>query len=739
MRLTSLLKLAAVALVALAVALVAVVKSIDFNRYKGFLAQQVRGATGRELVIAGPLELKLGLVPSVVATGVSFANMEGGSRPEMAKAERIEAEVALVPLLSRQVEVRRLVLVDADLLLETDAKGRSNWNFSTLPSAGATPPADGSPPTRFAAREVLIRNATVTWRDARAKSEDRLTVDRFVLVPEAGASGPLAVEAKGGVNGTAFDLKGVVGGLASRPWPVKIQGTVDHSVVTVDGTVADPLAGTGLDLKLTAQGEELAQPLALAGVAVKPVGPFKLSGRLTESGGAYALSEMDAAVGRRDAALVSAKGSVKNLLEATGVDLTMGVESDNLAGLSALAGSSLPSMGPLKASAVVTGGGDAWNLSDIKASLGGSDLSGALALTLGRRPVLTGTLASATLATADFATPAAKPGEKLAPKSPATPADGRLFPATPLLVEALRSVDADVTLRVARLALGSTALTDVAIPVRLKAGRLSVAPLAANLAGGQVEGDLALDAAGTVPAAALSLRAARVDMGRLLKDSGADVMTGGAAEARVQLKGRGDSPRALMAALTGEAVVRIGEGQVTNTAVNWAGGDVLMQVLGSLNPLAKSDQSTQLSCAVARFVVRDGVAVADKGIAVETTKVDVVGSGAIDLRSEEIDIGITPRAREGVGISLGGAVAGLTRVRGTLANPSVGVDELGAARTAASVGAAVATGGLSLLGELLLDKVNGDDAPCATALGKAARKAPAKKAKGGLIEGLFGR
>ncbi len=739
MRLTSLLKLAAVALVALGVALVAVVKSIDFNRYKGFLTQQVRGATGRELVIAGPLELNLGLVPSVVATGVSFANMEGGSRPEMAKAERIEAEVALIPLLSRQVEVRRLVLVDADLLLEKDAKGRANWSFPTMAAPESATAADGSPPTRFAAREVQVRNATVTYRDARAGTEDRLTVDRFVLVPEAGAAGPLAVEARGRLNHAEFDLKGTVGGLATRPWPVQVKGSIGRTVVGVDGTVTDPMAAAGFDLRLVAQGEELAHPLALAGLEAKPVGPFKLSGRLADRAGAVALTELDAAVGRRETALVSAKGSIKDLTTATGIELSLSAESDNLAGLSGLAGTALPSMGPVTLAGALAGGSDTWTLSDIKATLGGSDLAGQLALSTARRPTVTGTLTAAVLSTADFATPATKPGEKLAP-TPTPPApDGRLFPAEPLPVEALRAADLDVTLRVGRLVVGSTPLTDATVPVRLKAGRLAVGPADAGLAGGRVEGELTLDAAGKVPVAQLRLQGARVDLGRLLKDSGTQVMTGGPAELRVSLRGKGDSPRAVMGALAGDAQLSVGEGRVANTAVDWAGGDVIMQVLGSLNPLAHADETTEMSCAVVRFVVKDGVAVADRGIAVETGKVNVIGSGAIDLRTEEIDIGITPRAREGVGLSLGGAVAGLTRVRGTLADPTVGVDEAGAARAAASVGAAVATGGLSLLGELLLDKVNGDDAPCATALGKTTRKTPARKRNGGLLNGLFGR
>jgi hypothetical protein len=96
------------------------------------------------------------------------------------------------------------------------------------------------------------------------------------------------------------------------------------------------------------------------------------------------------------------------------------------------------------------------------------------------------------------------------------------------------------------------------------------------------------------------------------------------------------------------------------------------------------------------------------------------------------------------------------RVRGTLAEPKVGIDELQAAKMAVSIGAGLATGGISALAQALVGGSTADPNPCATALGKApaparggttpATAAPAgkeapKKAGGveQLIKGLFGK
>jgi len=55
---------------------------------------------------------------------------------------------------------------------------------------------------------------------------------------------------------------------------------------------------------------------------------------------------------------------------------------------------------------------------------------------------------------------------------------------------------------------------------------------------------------------------------------------------------------------------------------------------------------------------------------------------------------------------------------GTLANPKPGVDTKAALQAGVSAGAAVATGGLSILAQGLLDSSDVDEDPCATALGK---------------------
>ncbi len=203
-------------------------------------------------------------------------------------------------------------------------------------------------------------------------------------------------------------------------------------------------------------------------------------------------------------------------------------------------------------------------------------------------------------------------------------------------------------------------------------------------------------------------------------------------DTKIDLAGSGATAHALAKSLDGEIQITLGHGRINNKAVDFVGADMAMEAFRALNPMSDRQDFTVLDCAVVRFVVADGMAQAEKGVAAETDKITVVGSGLVNLDTEAIDFAVKPEAREGLGINLAG-VASMLRVKGTLMEPAVSVDALETAKKALSVGAAIATGGLSLLAEGLVGRASADPQPCQTALGiapppaKAPAAAPSKR------------
>jgi hypothetical protein len=176
----------------------------------------------------------------------------------------------------------------------------------------------------------------------------------------------------------------------------------------------------------------------------------------------------------------------------------------------------------------------------------------------------------------------------------------------------------------------------------------------------------------------------------------------------------------------GQALLLVGPAQLKSPPGSSTA--VLDQIGGAVNPFRASKGGTDLRCAVIRLPLHDGVARVDRSIAMETAELGVSGSGSIDLRNETLDLSMKPQVRSGIPIDIAG-FADLVRVRGPLDHPQVAIDPVKSAETVARIGAAIGTGGWSLLGESLFSASAAADSPCAIALGgKSAAAAAAKPA-----------
>ena len=206
-----------VAAVVVGVGLLAV--TFDPNTQKDRIVEAVRRATGRELVLAGPLKLSLGWVPTIEAEDAALANRAGGSRPQMATVARLRASVALLPLLSRRVEVESVTLDRPDILLETDAQGIGNWQFerpSAAPGPAAPGPATPSvsrPRAVVAVHRLVVENGRVTWRNGATGRMTTVDVPHATLVLGSGDD-HLVADAQ--TSGQALHLDAVGG--AGRCW-----------------------------------------------------------------------------------------------------------------------------------------------------------------------------------------------------------------------------------------------------------------------------------------------------------------------------------------------------------------------------------------------------------------------------------------------------------------------------------------------------------------------------------------
>ena len=784
-----------VGLIVLAVGGVAVfLSTLDVNKYKPQIVEAAKNATGRDLKLNGDIKLGIGFNPSFSVADVSFANASWGSRPEMVKVGRFEVQVALIPLLSQQVDVKKLVLLDADLLIETDRQGRGNWEFAPAQPAAAQgqqrPAQQQQAPAAQASggamplpvvREVELRNLRFTYKDGKTNETNAANLEKVLLNADS-ASSPLKLDIAGGatapvVGDVKFALAGTVGSIermlaSSGPaWPVDLTAKLaDVVTATVKGGIVAPTQGKGLDLVLGVDVPDLVKLGALVKQEIPAIGPVKAELQLTDAApqGRPSIPRLSVTAGAAETILATIAGAVTDPTNATtrGIKLDIKAESRDLAGLFKALKQDAPVTGPLSLQASVSEpAANRIDVTGLNLKVGNDnavDLAGTINATLptqNAKPSVTANLQSQSvdltkLFPASSGSSSSSSTTASAPASgggAAKPSDGRVIPNEKLPYDALNAANANITYRAGQIVTEPATLRSLNLQLALANGNLTVKPLTFEVEGGRVSIENTLNGAQKSLTQKVEVR--NLDVGKVLESRKlSDWFKGGVTSFDLNLQGRGETPRAVAASLQGDMFLNMGEGELGQAAVRFVG-----QWLNSVAPgLAQVNIGTSVKCGIHKIDFRDGIGTYKAGL-IETGIISARTQGTLNLATEQLALGQTA-----------GPIA--LRIGGTFASPSYAPDAAAMAQGLATgvlgTAAGIATGGASslitgLIANNAASRVSGD--PCANALaaatGRAAppqqtapaqrqqQQAPAQQQQqqqpsggvGGAIRGLFGR
>jgi len=184
------------------------------------------------------------------------------------------------------------------------------------------------------------------------------------------------------------------------------------------------------------------------------------------------------------------------------------------------------------------------------------------------------------------------------------------------------------------------------------------------------------------------------DFGHVMAQLGkGNLVSGGPTQAAFNVKTQGGSLAALAANANGALQFSVGAATVNNSIMN-LGGDFILALANAVNPLRKSNDTSELTCLVAYLPVSNGVVKIKQSVGMRTQNLDLTLDGQVNLGTEALSINFLPKDRSV--LSTGVNAAGLVQVTGTLANPRMGINKTGVVKQATSVGLAIVTGGISL-------------------------------------------
>ncbi|MGD9160179.1 MAG: AsmA family protein [Desulfobacteraceae bacterium] len=626
------------------VAVVIILFSYDFNDLKPVISKAVYDATGRELVIDSDIDLDIGFSPSLVLSGIKFQNAGWGSRKEMVKVGRFEVKVALLPLIKGNIEVNRFILKDTDILIETDKKGKANFEFETagkapvtekIPAAESKPVDTGEktvelPPLTI--NEFEIINGTLTYRDGKTGKSEIVKLKNLIAAVQ-GLDNPFSFELEGSYNDAPFDVSGILGSIKA---------------------INDP---------------DIIWPVELA------VKAFGVNSNI--------------------------KGSIKNPVEQQGIKLDFNVKIDDWNKLSKIAGQEIPIKDALSVSGnIADSAPKSYQISALKIALGKNQIEGSIGANLtGKVPFIDASLSSKELDLKTLMPKEDKAPVKDTEKKEQVPAkeSDRMFPDDPLPLDSLKIVDGRFKIRFDRVIIQQMVIDNLVLDSIMNKGTLSVKPLKAKIGGGDVSLNLNLASkdSGADLSTVINVRGFKI--AKMLADAGSTEIIEGSIDADIDIKGRGKSVASIMAGLNGYSRIIMGEGKIDNKIIDKLGGDMSKNILRLLNPSIDQRKYTTLKCMVTRFDILDGIADATAFV-FNTSMMNVIGEGNINLKSEKLNLSLDPSTKGGVaGYSLNiGELSQPFKLGGTLVKPSLVLDKQ---KTVSSIG--------KLLGKKLLKDKSG--------------------------------
>ena len=681
----------AVVLLVLAAVAVWLVTHFDPADHKGVAIGWVKARYNRTLEIDGPIRLSLFPRLEVRLAGLSLS--EAGKADPFAALADASLAVELLPLLRSRLAVDRIEARGLRLVLLRDAKGRRNIDDLLKPApAGAT----SGPALQFDLSRILLSNVQARVKDELAGIDGELVVKELStgrvasqvestlkLLVQFGFKSPAL---KGELSGsTQFTPDLATGSVRLADMNLGYKGDAPGAS-SIDALLKGTLAWDGAKASLAAQGLSLRVTANTAGLRLigSTLGVDRFS--LDPSRRAFAISQLQLRIkgsqGGKPLALdldwpeldVSGdalKGSALTGKFSFGAELPLSVtfksdapsgNFDNVRvpafearGSSAAAARRI--VGSLRSELVLQTGNRSALLDKIDLQLR-LDEPGLKPLTLALKGNATATAGSAKwslagdvntnrfdtggMATFGGITPGVKTLVRFqsldmnalleAPKSSSSSGSD----SAPITLDALRSVNGSVGLRIGNLALRQYRVTDVSLDATLDAGMLRVSSFKGRAWGGKVDGSAFADARAS--RMALKASAVGVDVRAMLKDMADQDLLDGSGRVDVEIESAGRTLAELKARLKGKAALQLRDGAVkgVNLAKSLRQAKAALALKQDALIRASKTEQTDFSELNASFVVDAGVA-RSTDLELKSPYLRLGGDGAVDIVKSRVD------------------------------------------------------------------------------------------------------
>jgi hypothetical protein len=302
---------------ALAVMVAGALFILDDNDYRSALIWASDRFLDARLEIGGPFALHLAREISLTAGDVNLRANDGSY--SLAVGE-FQTRVRLDSLLEGVYWIKTLVL--ADVKLEMKQAG----NAGGFDVHGISIPA-------FVIEEARFTNIDVIYHETNPEKTHTLDLQSLV-VDDVNNSGPLGVKGNGQFQDRPFNIKGRLDSLAQlidagQPYSVALEITSGTLDTRLEGVIAKPLEGEGLDLQLSLTDTQLSRTLRLWDDSAPDLGTVNALMQLRGDYDRPRLEQINARLQRSGELDLHVTGEIEDVLTLGRFDLQLDGRSSN--------------------------------------------------------------------------------------------------------------------------------------------------------------------------------------------------------------------------------------------------------------------------------------------------------------------------------------------------------------------------------------------------------------------------
>ena len=290
MRTYKIFLIAFIGLVLLAAAAVTALMFVDPSVFRNQLEARASKAFGREFTIAGSIQLERSLRPRIIVEDISIANPQWASEEYFATAEKLAVQVALIPLLSGDMQVLDIVFSGVNLFIEENPDGGNNYTFGD----GDKSETPGVLPS---VEQLTIRDSAINFQSVSGSRF--FEIDEALLWNIPGEAEH--IEARGSTRGMAFTVKLAADSPAElsgprNPWSLKLNIEGPEMALDLAGQMEQAFKWERGDYRFKLSGSQADSLETLLGIQLPTSGPFELSANVNKNDRAFRVTEIAARV-----------------------------------------------------------------------------------------------------------------------------------------------------------------------------------------------------------------------------------------------------------------------------------------------------------------------------------------------------------------------------------------------------------------------------------------------------------